>query len=200
MQFMPFFSNHKKIEMAVFWRIIYIVFILLYPFAIFFCIKFFEPRFISILFIAIILFYSFQRKSTNLFRIQRIFTIILCLILFVLSQIYNEILYIKLYPVFVNLFLFTLFSFTLFFPPSMIEVFARIKDKILPPEAIIYTRNVTKIWCGFFIFNATTSLYTTLYSSFETWTIYNGFIVYFLIALLFISEYLFRVFVVRRKK
>lgn len=186
--------------MAVFGRLIYIFLFLCYPFCIFFGLKFFGPRFLSLLFLAIILFHILSKKSSEFAKWKSYSIIILSLILLALTQIYNQALFIKLYPAFINLIFFGFFFATLFFPPSMIEIFARSYDKNLPDEAIPYTKNVTKIWCGFFVLNCAISLYTTFYCSLEIWAIYNGFISYILIGLLFASEYLYRTLVFRRKK
>ncbi|MBP9601744.1 MAG: hypothetical protein KBE41_09595, partial [Lutibacter sp.] len=41
-----------------------------------------------------------------------------------------------------------------------------------------------KIWVAFFVFNGSLALYTTLFGSFTTWTLYNGLIAYVLIGTL----------------
>lgn len=179
--------------MAILLRLIYITLLLLYPFGIFFGLKHFEPRFLSLLLLLIALLQFLPNKSMALPKRQKYAIAILALTLLILTQIFNQPLFIKLYPVFINLIFFTFFFITLFYPPSMIEIFARMQDKNLPQKAIPYTRNVTKIWCAFFILNCTISLYTTFGCSLETWTLYNGFISYILIGTLFIGEYLFRI-------
>lgn len=80
----------------------------------------------------------------------------------------------------------------------MIEKFARIIDKNLPNYAIGYTKNVTKIWCVFFVINASISCYTGVFSSMEIWTIYNGIVAYMLIGLLFTVEYIVRYFFIKK--
>ena len=85
-----------------------------------------------------------------------------------------------------------LFFVSLLRPPTIIERIARFKDPNLPDAAIRYTRNVTIIWCVFFILNGGAALYTTLYTSLETWALYNGVISYVLMGLLFAGEYLVR--------
>ena len=186
--------------MAILLRLIYIFFIILYPFSIFFGLKLFEPRFLSILFLGIILLNILPTRSLVFSQWHRYSLIALATILLVLTQIYNQPFFIKLYPVFVNLIFFGFFAITLFYPPSIIEIIARIQDKDLPSEAIEYTKKVTIIWCIFFIINCLISLYTTFYCSLEIWTFYNGFISYLLIGTLFACEYLFRVLVIRKRK
>ncbi len=96
------------------------------------------------------------------------------------------------YPVIINSALALVFSFSLANPPPIIERLARLTQADLPSHAIAYTRAVTKVWLGFFIINAMIASYTALFTSLETWTLYNGLIAYILIAILFTGEYLVR--------
>ncbi|MGM8891995.1 Clp protease, partial [Psychrobacter sp. 1Y1] len=98
------------------------------------------------------------------------------------------------YPVVINLTMLGLFGYSLKHGPSMIERLARLKEPDLPDEAIGYLNSVTLIWCGLFIFNGSMALYTALYTSIETWTLYNGLIAYLLIGSLLGGEWLYRTF------
>lgn len=98
----------------------------------------------------------------------------------------------KFYPVLVNLGLLVTFGSTLFFPPSMIERFARLKEPDLPEQGVVYTRKVTQIWCGFFLVNGCIAAITAIWASNEVWALYNGFIAYILIGLLLAGEWIFR--------
>jgi len=104
----------------------------------------------------------------------------------------NSELVLKLYPAAISVGLLLGFSWSLMNPPTIIERLARATAGDLPPEAIIYTRNVTIIWCCFFVFNITISIYTALAGSMQQWAFYNGFLSYLLIGFLFSIEYLFR--------
>ena len=98
----------------------------------------------------------------------------------------------KLYPVIINFGLLGWFGRTLIRPPSAIERLARLTEPDLPDYAVNYTRRVTWIWCGFFLVNGLAALYTSVFSSFEIWTLYNGLIAYLLMGTLFALEYLVR--------
>ncbi|MCL1138043.1 hypothetical protein [Shewanella pneumatophori] len=98
------------------------------------------------------------------------------------------------YPVVINLTMLSLFGYSLKHGPSMIERLARLKEPELPDAAIGYLNRVTLIWCGLFIFNGAMALYTALYTSIETWTLYNGLIAYLLIGSLLGGEWLYRTF------
>jgi len=104
----------------------------------------------------------------------------------------NQLLPLKLYPFLMNVLTLALFGYSLFYPPSMVERFARMTDPNLPPEAIGYTRRVTQAWCIFLLINGSIALYTALWASAEVWSLYNGVIAYVLMGLMFGGEYLIR--------
>ncbi|MFP5393831.1 MAG: hypothetical protein ACLGI6_20165 [Gammaproteobacteria bacterium] len=104
----------------------------------------------------------------------------------------NAALPLKLYPVLVNAALLAAFGASLASPQSMIERLARLREPDLPPAAVAYTRNVTKIWCGFFAVNGTIALVTALWMSAAAWSLYNGVIAYVAMGVLFGVEYLVR--------
>lgn len=95
------------------------------------------------------------------------------------------------YPVIVNALMLGLFSSSLWQQQSLIERIARLQEPDLPASGVSYTRNVTKIWCVFFIINGTIAFITCL-MSLHIWTLYNGFISYILAGSLFGTEWLFR--------
>lgn len=98
----------------------------------------------------------------------------------------------KLYPVLISLTMLAVFGYSLRYPPSAIERLARLSDPNLPPHAVAYTRRVTQVWCGFFLFNGTVALITALWASDHIWALYNGLISYGLMGLLFAGEWLLR--------
>jgi len=101
------------------------------------------------------------------------------------------------YPVLMNGAMLVFFGGSLFFPPTVVERIARLRDKDLPAQAIPYLRRVTAAWCLFFIANGAIAWYTATAASFETWTLYNGFIAYVLIGAMFAGEFLIRLRVMR---
>ncbi|WP_111885457.1 MULTISPECIES: septation protein IspZ [unclassified Acinetobacter] len=109
-----------------------------------------------------------------------------------LSLILKDHAWLKLYPVCMNVGALIIFSMTLIKPPSMIERFARLAEPELPPEGVHWTRQVTKVWCGFFAINALIALWTVYFVSMKIWVLYNGFISYVLMGILLLGEYLLR--------
>ena len=103
----------------------------------------------------------------------------------------------KLYPVFVNAALFTVFAASLRGTP-MVETFARLRHKNLPAPAVVYCRRVTVVWCVFFIVNGLVALDSALFRSDAWWALYNGAVSYVLIAVLFAAEFAVRILVQRK--
>src|SRR3546814_12152489 len=71
-----------------------------------------------------------------------------------------------------------LFAGSLFSGLPVIERLARLQDPDLSPSGVRYTRQVTRVWVGFFIFNGSIATALTLWSPLAWWTLYNGLIAY----------------------
>ncbi len=121
-------------------------------------------------------------------KLLALFGIVLCLASALLRD-YHLLLY---YPVVMNAMLLLLFGSSLRYGPPVVERLARLQDPSLPPEAVKYTRTVTKVWCVFFICNGAVSLATCLYGNLDIWTMYNGVISYLMIGLVMGIEWLVR--------
>ena len=97
-----------------------------------------------------------------------------------------------LYPAVMSLAVAGMFSFTLVYPPSIIERFARLTNPHLSELGIRYTRKITVIWVAFCLVNALISLGTVLVNDRKLWMLYNGCISYILMGLLMGAEYIAR--------
>ena len=123
-----------------------------------------------------------------------IFTLIIIL-LFHFSRL--ELL--KLYPVLANFFIFMIFFVSLFKNETIIQKIARkCEKKELDNFTKKYTRNLTVVWTVFLGINVFLAIITAFMSD-KIWMIYNGFISYFLIGLIFIVEYIIRTILKRKK-
>ncbi|OHV10554.1 hypothetical protein [Kushneria phosphatilytica] len=105
----------------------------------------------------------------------------------------------RAWPVLINLGLAGLFAASLR-PGSMplIERIARRSEPELPASGVRYTRRVTALWCGFFVFNTLMALMTGLWGSRDIWLQYNGGISYLLTGVLMMGEWCVRRRVRRR--
>jgi uncharacterized membrane protein len=113
---------------------------------------------------------------------------------------FDRALAVRLYPVFMNAAMLSVFAITLWRPPSMIERFARILDPDLPQSGVRYTYNVTIVWVLFFALNGAVALWTVLQPGWFAWTVYNGLLSYIAAGLLFLGEYIVRRRVMRRRQ
>ncbi|MEG1210761.1 MAG: hypothetical protein RSE29_06535 [Leclercia sp.] len=105
-----------------------------------------------------------------------------------------------LYPVVVNLVMLAVFGGSLWTAMPLVERLARLREPNLPPEGVRYTRVVTRVWCGFFIFNGSVALFTVLRGDMHLWTLWNGMIAYILMGTLMATEWLVRQRVIKKEK
>lgn len=98
----------------------------------------------------------------------------------------------KFYPALMNMGMLLVFASSLLRPPSFVEILARTTEPDFPQAAISYTRSVTIVWCILFAINGGVAFYTALYTSRHFWLLYNGFIAYVLMGILFAGEWLLR--------
>ncbi|MCW8833321.1 MAG: hypothetical protein OQK09_12875 [Colwellia sp.] len=186
-------------------KIILTILTLLYPLVVFYGLAEFSVRWVSLVLLLVFLvrFFALKKNNNNVNKNilsplanKSISLLVLAFLLY--SFIFNADIGLLFYPVIVNCALALVFFYSLINPPPIIERLARLTQENLPPHAVLYTRTVTKVWLGFFIFNGLVASYTALFSDIEVWTLYNGFIAYILMALLFSGEYLVRLRVKER--
>ena len=208
--------------MKLFSKILFVILSILYPAVVFSCLVIFHvPVKVFSLFIVFIgLVYlliatggsttltsqsSNTQKAEALFdRLKKNLRLLVSAGLMLLAGLFclatGQTLFIKLYPVLMNLiFLFT-FGSTLFLSPNICFRFACLAQKNLSKSHIArrvekYCFKVTIIWCIFFILNGSAALYTVFSKSDKIWSIYNGGISYGLMGVLFAVEFLVRMVV-----
>lgn len=166
---------------------------LAYPPAVYFGLQHFDPRIFGALLGAMLLLRQWQSvrhfaaglATAEWLSFAALGTYTLAII------VCNSELLLLLYPAAVSSSLLFVFGRSLRCPPTIIERIARLTEPELPPQGITYTRRVTQVWCAFFVANAVISV-TTVFSAREVWLLYNGFIAYLLMGLLFAGEWLIR--------
>lgn len=165
-----------------------------YPFAVFFGLRYFEPRVVSLLLVALIAtrLLLVSAKSGKRASTPALASAALALAIFILVQVFNKEIFVKLYPFFMSMIMLTAFAYTLKKKPSMIERLAKLMPTPPPPEATPYLNKVTIVWCAFFLINGIISLYSAFFASTETWTLYNGFLSYMVMGVIFVGEFAIR--------
>jgi len=174
--------------------------LILYPFAVYYGLHYFPPRYLALI-LLVLLFSRIALLKNNLSKMPWVLPATLFGSLALIFSLFTQsVIGFKLYPLLVNCSLFMVFAFSFLKPPSVIETFARLKEKNLNEQGVKYTEKVTLVWCAFFLMNGAISLYTALYSDIEYWMLYNGFISYALMGTLFSAEFLVRLKVKKHHK
>ena len=165
-----------------------------YPLAIYFALLWFEPRWVAAVAIGLILL-RWRGRALGMFAgLSWLSHAVIAgsLLLSLGAAVANDETLLRLYPAVISLALLALFGLSLRTPPSMVERIARISHPDLPDEAARYCRHVTEVWCGFFAINAAISIWSALAASREVWAVYNGFVAYLAMGVLFAGEWLLR--------
>lgn len=103
------------------------------------------------------------------------------------------------YPVVINALLLAVFGASLWSPMPLVERLARLNEPQLSAAGIRYTRNVTRVWCGFFVANGGIALFTALHGNMALWSLWNGALSYLAIGALMGGEWLLRQHLKRRE-
>jgi uncharacterized membrane protein len=99
---------------------------------------------------------------------------------------------VRAWPVLVSLGMAALFAASFRWGPVMVERIAEAAEGPMPAAARPYLRRVTAVWTGFFLLNAAMAGWTVRYGTLEQWALYNGFVSYVLLGMLFAGEMLVR--------
>ncbi len=160
---------------------------LAYPFAVYLGLEHLSPRLFALLLGALWLARMFSGRQTPLSRTLATVALVFCLLL----GLAGEPALLRWYPVLISLALLGLFAGSLCSMP-IIERLARLSEPELPPAAVRYTRQVTWVWVGYFVVNASIASGLALWAPLSWWTLYTGLIAYLLMGLLFAGEWLVR--------
>lgn len=95
------------------------------------------------------------------------------------------------YPSAVNLALFGLFASSLK-SEAIITKFAKLQNPHLDSRGVIYTRNLTKIWCAIFIFNGAVAAILAILENKIYWSVFSGIVAYIIVGGLLGGEVLYR--------
>lgn len=159
-----------------------------YPFLVYWGLQHFEAKYLLPFVILLLGLRWLTRKKAG--DEKAILLTLVCILL--VTLLWGGQLGLKFYPVLINLSLLMVFFSSLFSSMTMVERMARIREPDLSDRAVRYTRNVTKVWCVFFVINGSIAAATAVWGSEETWVLYNGFIAYVLIGILAAGEWLVR--------
>jgi len=109
----------------------------------------------------------------------------------VLSALLDDARFVLGMPVLINALLLVQFAGSLRGTP-LVERFARMQQPSLTDAQVRYCRSVTKVWCAFFVGNASISAALALRAPLASWALYTGVIAYVLIGVVATVEYVVR--------
>lgn len=110
---------------------------------------------------------------------------------------YTQFFAVKYYPVLANLTVFLVFFTSLFSKETVIQKIAKAIEGGLDDFTKVYTRRLTFVWCAFMFLNLSISI-ATVFMPEKWWALYNGFLSYVAIGVMFAVEYTVRI--ILRKK
>jgi uncharacterized membrane protein len=168
--------------------------VLTYPLLIWYAQGKIEPRLLALALLALALLRLVTLRLTPRYRWMSLAALALA----TPALLWNALLPLKLYPVAISIGMLMLFGHSLLHPPSLIERLARLQDPQLPAFAVAYTRRVTQVWCIFFALNGAIAFATAVWASPAIWSLYTGVISYLAMGVLFVGEYLLRLYVRRQ--
>ena len=164
-------------------KIVGIGFIILYPFVVFLALK----KHMALRFLALLLLVV---AGTSFVRNKNIW-IFFCVLLFSAGLvIFNDAIFLKLYPVLMNISVCLMFALSMRDVP-LIEKFAKKMGYNLDKNQKEYTKKATCVWAIFMFLLSVISLITVFLSN-EIWVMFNGLISYILIAIMMGAEFLVR--------
>ncbi len=170
---------------------------LAYPVLVYSGLRWLEPRVVAVLLGSLLMLrfvLNRRRSRTVTLRSSLSFPLVLLGLAYLLTFLFNEGRFFLFVPAMFSVALLVSFGRSLLRPPSMVELFARMKQPDMSTEKVSYCRRVTLLWVVFFLLNASVSTALALFAELETWTIYNGFIAYLLIGVLFVGEFIYRLY------
>jgi len=161
-----------------------------YPFAIFFGLRWLEPRTLALAIAGLLLLRVVLHSPGSRAELRRLlWPALLVTAVIGATLAFNEGRALLFVPVAVNVALLVAFGRTLRNGPSMIESFARLQHPDLSPERVRHCRTFTRIWCVFFCVNAAVCVALALYGDVGLWTLHTGLLSYVFIGLLLAAEF-----------
>lgn len=124
---------------------------------------------------------------------QRVVNLLLAIAL-LLGAYYVQTLTAKILPVLVQLTLMVFFCRGLFSDKELtfIERVVRLQFPESPPAVSVYCRQLSLVWTAFFAGNALVCTLLAIYGTGYGWAFYNGVLIYVLMGVLGIGEYIYR--------
>ncbi|MDY0885226.1 hypothetical protein ACFPL7_02375 [Dongia soli] len=161
-----------------------------YPFFVYFSRDIISPRgFIAAALILLAL--RLIAAKSEIARFWRVPLLVAGLLLLIAS-ILDSAFAVSAYPALMSLVAASVFGWSLYCPPSLIERIAVLTDGELSPSGQLYCRKVTVLWLVWLVANAMIAIGLSIWGSLATWTLWTGLISYLITGALFVGEIGFR--------
>ena len=141
---------------------------------------------------------NFLMQNRHIYQTRLIVPLFAIIVAYMIGILLKSSIHILYLPLLVSTTFLISFGYSLLYPPNTIEVFARRLVSDLSIEEIAYCRRVTLIWICFLGVNGVVAYYTACCTSLKIWSLYNGFITYIMMGLLFTLELSYRSWRFRR--
>lgn len=171
-------------------RALLAVLAILYPVLVYVGIGYFRPGVFGLLLAVIVILRLTGLSSED--RRQLLVPTTIAFVYAVAVALSDNATLLRFYPAMINAMMLLAFGRTLLDPPSLIERALKARGTDIDEEGRIYVRHVTAVWCVFFAINGSIAIYTALYSSWQTWALYNGILAYIAMGALFCIELIVR--------
>lgn len=180
---------------ALFWAAVSVA-MLLYPAAVYFGVQRWGPAVLAGFLAAVVVARSlyFWRDLS----VKSVCFPLLVVVYCTLVALNDSVSLLKYYPVLMSCAVAGVFVFSLSSAEPLLEKVARASGKTISPRAKVYLRKLTLIWSLAILLNAAVAAYTACCSSMGLWGLYNGALSYALFAALFVGEWFYRQYYIRR--
>ena len=165
------------------------IFFVTYPFIVYFGLSYFPPSFFGLVLVALLAIRFGVIKSDErklMLPILLIFTVYAAAMM-----IFDNTRMVLYYPALVNFVMFFVFANSLRGEESILLRLVNARGMITSKHTPGYLFWLTGLWAVFFVLNGLISIWTSSLSL-HAWTLYNGLISYFIIAILLAAEWLYR--------
>lgn len=181
---------------SVWFKGLFAAVLLAYPLIVYFGIQTVPPSLIGVL-LLLLLAMRFGVLSPAERKLQIPFLLVLVAYALLATLLRSQT-FLLFYPVVVNAVLAATFFLSLRSNESILLRLVRARGVKMSVYGPAYINHLTAVWGWFFVINASIAAWTTG-QSLEAWTLYNGLIAYFLVALLIGLEWVFRIQFKKRK-
>lgn len=170
-------------------RTLAFVFFIAYPFIVYFGISFLPPSFFGLILVVLLaLRFKVLLPSERMLYLPVLMVFLAYAVATMVSDSNRLVLF---YPALVNFTLFLVFAGSLRTNETILLRLVKARGLVMSEHTPRYLRRLTGVWAVFFAINGLVSVWTSTLSI-EAWTLYNGLLSYFIVAILGGAEWVFR--------